>query len=151
MIAVIQRVKSASVMVNDELISSIDQGYLILLGVTKDDTDGDAQLLADKISTFRIFSDDEKNMNRSIQDVHGSILVVSQFTLCGDWRRGRRPSFSNSAPPEQAEQLYLYFSQLLKNNNIPVKMGRFAAMMDVELINDGPVTFVMDSKSKPNE
>lgn len=151
MIAVIQRVKSASVMVNDELISSINQGYLILLGVAKNDTDEDAQLLADKISTFRIFPDGEKNMNRSLQDVSGSILVVSQFTLCGDWRNGRRPSFSNSAPPEQAEQLYLYFSQLLKNNNIPVKMGRFAAMMDVELINDGPVTFVMDSKNKPNE
>jgi len=151
MIAVIQRVKSASVMVNDELISSINHGYLILLGVTKEDTDEDAQLLADKISTFRIFPDDDKNMNRSVQDVRGSILVVSQFTLCGDWRKGRRPSFSNSARPEQAEQLYLYFSQLLKNNNIPVKMGRFAAMMDVELINDGPVTFVMDSKNKPNE
>lgn len=151
MIAVLQRVKSASVMVNGELVSSIDQGYLILLGVAKDDTDEDAQLLADKISTFRIFPDDEKNMNKSLQDVSGSILVVSQFTLCGDWKKGRRPSFSNSAPPEKAEQLYIYFSQLLKKNNIPVKMGRFAAMMDVELINDGPVTFIMDSKNKPNE
>ena len=151
MIAVVQRVKSASVMVNEELISSIDRGYLILLGVVKDDTDVDAQLLADKISTFRIFPADEKNMNRSLQDVSGSVLVVSQFTLCGDWRKGRRPSFSNSAAPEKAEQLYLYFSQLLKNKNIPVKMGQFAAMMDVELVNDGPVTFIMDSKNKPNE
>ncbi|MBC8311899.1 MAG: D-tyrosyl-tRNA(Tyr) deacylase [Candidatus Marinimicrobia bacterium] len=148
MIAVVQRVKSASVTVGDEVISKIDQGYLILLAVAKDDTDEDAQFLAEKISTFRIFSDGDKNMNLSIQDVNGSILVVSQFTLCGDWRKGRRPSFSSSAPPEMAEQLYLKFSHLLQNKNIPVQTGQFAAMMDVELINDGPVTFVMDSKDK---
>ena len=150
MIVVVQRVKSASVLVDGKIIGKIDQGYLILLGVAKDDTEVDAQFLADKISTFRIFSDGDKNMNLSIQDVGGSILVVSQFTLCGDWRKGRRPSFSSSAPPEKAEQLYLHFSKLLKNNNIPVKTGQFAAMMDVELVNDGPVTFVMDSKNKPN-
>ena len=150
MIVVVQRVKSASALVDGKIIGKIDQGYLILLGVAKDDTEVDAQFLADKISTFRIFSDGDKNMNLSIQDVEGSILVVSQFTLCGDWRKGRRPSFSSSAPPEKAEQLYLYFSKLLKSNNIPVKTGQFAAMMDVELVNDGPVTFVMDSKNKPN-
>ena len=150
MIVVVQRVKSASVLVDGKIIGKIDQGYLILLGVAKDDTEVDAQFLANKISTFRIFSDGDKNMNLSIQDVGGSILVVSQFTLCGDWRKGRRPSFSSSAPPEKAEQLYLHFSKLLKNNNIPVKTGQFAAMMDVELVNDGPVTFVMDSKNKPN-
>ena len=150
MIVVVQRVKSASVLVDEKIIGKIDQGYLILLGVAKDDTEVDAQFLADKISTFRIFSDGDKNMNLSIQDVEGSILVVSQFTLCGDWRKGRRPSFSSSAPPEKAEQLYLHFSKLLKNNYIPVKTGQFAAMMDVELVNDGPVTFVMDSKNKPN-
>ena len=148
MIAVVQRVKSASVLVEGKIIGKIDQGYLILLGVAKDDTKVDAQFLADKISTFRIFPDGDKNMNLSIQDVEGSILVVSQFTLCGDWRKGRRPSFSSSAPPEKAEQLYLHFSKLLKNNNIPVKKGQFAAMMDVELVNDGPVTFVMDSKNE---
>jgi D-tyrosyl-tRNA(Tyr) deacylase len=150
MIVVVQRVKSASALVDGKIIGKIDQGYLILLGVAKDDTEVDAQFLADKISTFRIFSDGDKNMNLSIQDVEGSILVVSQFTLCGDWRKGRRPSFSSSAPPEKAEQLYLHFSKLLKNNYIPVKTGQFAAMMDVELVNDGPVTFVMDSKNKPN-
>ena len=146
MIAVVQRVKSASVLVDGKIIGKIDQGYLILLGVAKDDTEEDAQLLADKISTFRIFPDGDKNMNLSIQDVEGSILVVSQFTLCGDWRKGRRPSFSSSASPEKAEYLYLHFSKLVKNNNIPVQIGQFAAMMDVELVNDGPITFVMDSK-----
>ena len=150
MIAVIQRVNSASVTVDDEIFSNINQGYLILLGVAKEDTEADAQFLAHKISTFRIFPDGDKNMNLSIQDVEGSILVVSQFTLCGDWRKGRRPSFSLSASPEKAEQLYLHFSKLLKSNNIPVKTGQFAAMMDVKLVNDGPVTFVMDSKNKSN-
>ena len=150
MIAVVQRVKSASVTVDGEIISKISQGYLILLGVAKDDSEADAQILADKISTFRIFSDDKKNMNLSIQDVAGSILVVSQFTLCGDWRKGRRPSFSSSASPEKAEYLYLHFSQLLNNNNVPVQTGQFAAMMDVELVNGGPVTFIMDSKNKLN-
>ena len=148
MIAVVQRVKSASVTVDGEIISKISHGYLILLGVAKEDSEVDAQILADKISTFRIFPDGVKNMNLSIQDVAGSILVVSQFTLCGDWRKGRRPSFSSSAPPEKAEKLYLHFSQLLKSNNIPVHTGQFAAMMDVKLVNDGPVTFVMDSKNK---
>ena len=148
MIAVVQRVKSASVAVGDEVISKIDLGYLILLGVAKDDSEADAQFLADKISTFRIFPDGDKNMNLSIQDVNGSILVVSQFTLCGDWRKGRRPSFSSSAPPEIAETLYLKFCELLSIQNIDLKKGQFAAMMDVELINDGPVTFVMDSKDK---
>ena len=150
MIAVVQRVKSASVLVEGKIIGKIDQGYLILLGVVKDDTKVDAQFLADKISTFRIFPDGDKNMNLSIQDVEGSILVVSQFTLCGDWQKGRRPNFSSSASPETAERLYLHFSQLLKSNNIPVHMGQFATMMDVKLVNDGPVTFVMDSKNKPN-
>ena len=150
MIAVVQRVKSASVTVDGEIISKISHGYLILLGVSKDDSEVDAQILSDKISTFRIFSDGEKNMNLSIEDVVGSILVVSQFTLCGDWQKGRRPSFSSSATPEKAEQLYSHFSKLLKSNNIPVQTGQFAAMMDVELVNDGPVTFVMDSKNNSN-
>tara|TARA_B110000495_G_scaffold169284_1_gene156567 strand:- start:254 stop:700 length:447 start_codon:yes stop_codon:yes gene_type:complete len=148
MIAVVQRVKSASVTVDDEIISKIEYGYLILLGVLKDDTEVDAQFLADKILTFRIFPDGHKNMNLSIQDIDGSILVVSQFTLCGDWRKGRRPSFSSSAIPEIAESLYLKFCDLLSTQNIDVKTGKFAAMMDVKLINDGPVTFVMDSKDK---
>jgi|TARA_B110000495_G_C22503449_1_gene308691 D-tyrosyl-tRNA(Tyr) deacylase len=148
MIAVVQRVKSASVLVDGKIIGKINQGYLILLGVAKDDTEVDAQFLANKISTFRIFPDGDKNMNLSIQDVEGSILIVSQFTLCADWQKGRRPSFLSSALPEKAEQLYIHFSKLLKSKKISVKMGQFAAMMDVELINDGPVTFVMDSKDK---
>jgi D-tyrosyl-tRNA(Tyr) deacylase len=150
MIAVVQRVKSASVTVANETISKIGQGYLILLGVAKDDMEADAQYLADKISTFRIFPDGDKKMDLSIQDVEGSILIVSQFTLCGDWRKGRRPSFSSSAPPEKAERLYLHLSQHLKDKNIPVQTGQFAAMMDVELVNDGPVTFVMESNNKLN-
>ena len=150
MIAVVQRVKSASVSVDGKIIGKINHGYLILLGVAKDDTEADAQFLADKISTFRIFPDGDKNMNLSIQDVEGSILVVSQFTLCGDWRKGRRPSFSSAALPEKAEYLYLYFSKLIKSKNICVKTGQFAAMMEVELVNDGPITFAMNSKNKLN-
>ncbi len=148
MIAVVQRVKSASVTVDKKIISKINHGYLILLGVSKEDTESDAQFLADKISTFRIFPDGTKNMNLSIHDVEGSILVVSQFTLCGDWRKGRRPSFSSSAPPEIAESLYEKFCVILSEKNIPVQKGQFAAMMDVDLVNDGPVTFVMDSNEK---
>ena len=148
MIAVLQRVKSASVTVDEKIVGNINHGFLILLGVSKDDTESDAQFLSDKISTFRIFPDDKKNMNLSIHDVKGSILVVSQFTLCGDWRKGRRPSFSTSAPPKMAESLYEKFCEMLTEKNIPVQRGQFAAMMDVELVNDGPVTFVMDSKEK---
>jgi D-tyrosyl-tRNA(Tyr) deacylase len=148
MIAVLQRVKSASVTADEKIVGSIKHGFLVLLGISKDDTESDAQFLTDKISTFRIFPDDQKNMNLSIHDVKGSILVVSQFTLCGDWRKGRRPSFSTSAPPEMAELLYEKFCEMLTEKNIPVQRGQFAAMMDVELVNDGPVTFVMDSKEK---
>ena len=148
MLVVLQRVKKASVEVENKIINRITNGYLILLGVAKDDTNADAELLVDKISTFRIFPDKKKNMNLSIKDVGGSILVISQFTLCGDWRKGRRPSFSNSAPPEIAEKLYEQFCELLEKKHIEIKKGQFAAMMDVELINDGPVTFVMDSKQK---
>ena len=148
MIAVVQRVKSASVKVDKKIISTISNGYLILLGITKNDDEVDAKFLADKISTFRIFPDDRKNMNLSILDIEGSILVVSQFTLCSDWQKGRRPSFKRSAKPEKAESLYLYFSELLKEKNILVQMGQFGAMMDVELVNDGPVTFVMNSNDK---
>ncbi|MBT5078781.1 MAG: D-tyrosyl-tRNA(Tyr) deacylase [Candidatus Marinimicrobia bacterium] len=148
MIAVIQRVSSAQVEVDSEVVGKIRNGFLILLGVFKDDDELDAKLLVDKISVLRVFQDENKNMNLSIQDVNGSILVVSQFTLCGDWRKGRRPSFSSSAPPEIAETLYLKFCELLSIQNIDLKTGQFAAMMDVELINDGPVTFVMDSKDK---
>ena len=148
MIAVLQRVKSASVTVNEKIVGRINHGLLILLGISKYDTESDAQFLRDKISTFRIFPDDQKNMNLSIHDVKGSILVVSQFTLCGDWKKGRRPSFSTSAPPKMAESLYEKFCEMLIKKNIPLERGQFGAMMDVKLVNDGPVTFVMDSKEK---
>ena len=148
MIAVVQRVKSASVKVDKKIISTIENGYLILLGIAKDDIKADAEFLADKIATFRIFSDDKKKMNLSILDIKGSILVVSQFTLCSNWQKGHRPNFTSSAKPEKAESLYLYFSKLLMDKKIPVQRGQFGAMMDVELVNDGPVTFVMNSNDK---
>jgi len=148
MISVLQRVKSASVFIDKQMISSIDSGYMILLGVANNDTDADAKFLADKIAGFRIFPEGDKNMNRSITDVDGMVLVVSQFTLCADLRRGRRPGFTTSAPPEIAEPLYLKFCDLLSEQEITVKKGRFGAMMDVSLINDGPVTFVLNSREK---
>ena len=148
MIGLIQRVKSASVLVDGQTISKIAHGYLIFLGVANDDIKTDAEYLADKIENFRIFPDDKKNMNLSILDVKGSILVVSQFTLCANWQKGRRPSFTRSAKAEKAENLYRYFSKLLKDKKIPVQMGKFGAMMDVKLVNDGPVTFVMNSNDK---
>jgi len=148
MIAVLQRVKSAAVRIAGETVGAIDQGYLILLGVYADDLESDADFLADKIAGFRIFPDAGNNMNISILDVQGSVLVVSQFTLCGDWRKGRRPSFTKAAPPEKGAELYEYFNAKLKNKGIPVETGVFGAMMDVELVNQGPVTFVLDSKEK---
>ncbi len=145
---VLQRVKSASVSVKGTKISCISNGLMILLGVTKTDTEDDVKLLTDKIVKFRIFSDENNKMNLSVKDISGSILVVSQFTLCGGWQKGRRPSFSSSAPPKLAKKLYLLFISLLKNYDVHVKTGEFGAMMDVALINDGPVTFVMDSRDK---
>jgi D-tyrosyl-tRNA(Tyr) deacylase len=148
MISVLQRVKSASVFIDKQMISSIDSGYMILLGVAKNDTAADAKFLAKKIASFRIFPEGDKDMNRSITDVDGMVLVVSQFTLCADLRRGRRPGFTASAPPEIAEPLYLKFCDLLSEQEITVKKGRFGAMMDVSLINDGPVTFILNSREK---
>lgn len=148
MIAVLQRVSHAQVEVDQKIVGKINKGLLILLGVCKDDDESDAKFLADKISVLRIFKDENKNMNLSLQDVDGSVLVVSQFTLCGDWRKGRRPGFQKAAMPEEANRLYGYFSKLIKGKNIPVETGVFGAMMNVTLTNDGPVTFVMDSKEK---
>ncbi len=148
MIAVVQRVSSAGVEVEQKTIGRIDKGYLVLLGVCRDDDEGDVKFLADKISGFRIFPDGNRNMNLSIHDVNGSVLVVSQFTLCGDWRKGRRPSFTRAAPPEEGNRLYELFIRELRTRNIPVETGEFGAMMNVSLVNDGPVTFVLDSKEK---
>ena len=145
MVAVLQRASEGKVTVEDRITGEIDSGLVILLGVAQGDTESDADFLADRIAGFRVFNDDQGKMNRSIRDVNGSALVISQFTLAGDWRKGRRPSFTSAAPPEEGERLYEYFCDQLRKLEVPVKTGEFGAMMKVSLINDGPVTFVMDS------
>jgi len=148
LIAVIQRAKSGSVSVDEKIISQIELGFVILLGVTDQDDETDADYLAGKISHLRVFNDENKKMNLSIQDVKGSALVISQFTLCGDTRKGRRPSFIHAASPEKGNFLYEYFIAQIENNGVPVKSGEFGAMMNINLINEGPVTFVLDSKQR---
>ena len=148
MIAVIQRVSQASVKVEGEKIAKIDKGLLILLGIFTDDTELGCQFLSDKIANFRIFSDYFSKMNLSLKDIGGEALGVSQFTLCGDWLKGRRPSFIHAASPDHGEKLYNVFIDNLDSKGIPTKTGKFGAMMEVSLINDGPVTFVLDSKLK---
>lgn len=138
--ALIQRVKRASVSINKELYSKIGVGLLVFLGVEKTDTEENADKLVDKISKLRIFEDENEKMNLSVMDVSGEMLVVSQFTLCGDCKKGTRPSFDAAAKPEDAVRLYEYFVEQVKSLNIPCQTGKFRAMMDVELINDGPVT-----------
>jgi len=146
--ACIQRVKRAAVRVEGELCGSIGQGMLVLLGVAADDVEDDARWLADKIATLRIFDDREGKMNLSLSEVGGSMLVVSQFTLLADCRRGRRPDFLGAAPPEKAEKLYQVFIQAVTKYGLPVEKGRFRHHMEVELINDGPVTLIIDSLRK---
>ena len=148
MIAVIQRSKSGSVSVDEKIISQIELGFVILLGVTDEDDETDADYLAGKIFHLRVFNDKDKKMNLSIQDVKGSALVISQFTLCGDTHKGRRPSFIHAASPEKGNTLYEYFIAQIENNSVPVESGEFGAMMNVNLINEGPVTFVLDSKQR---
>jgi D-tyrosyl-tRNA(Tyr) deacylase len=143
---VLQRVKSARVDIAGETVGSIGAGLVILLGVTQTDRPEDAEYLADKVVQLRIFADESQRMNRSLVEAGGALLVVSQFTLYGDCRKGRRPSFDHAAPPEQARALYEYFVQRLRLSNVPVETGVFQAEMEVHLINDGPVTFVLDSK-----
>lgn len=138
--ALIQRVKRASVSIGGQLYSSINSGLLVFLGVEKDDEKENAEKLAQKIINLRIFEDENDKMNLSVKDVQGEILVVSQFTLCGDCKKGTRPSFDKAANPDKANSLYEYFVNCLKECNLPVQTGRFRAMMDVELVNDGPVT-----------
>ncbi|MED1468366.1 D-aminoacyl-tRNA deacylase [Bacillus salipaludis] len=144
---VVQRSKKAKVTVNGEITGQINSGLVLLVGVTHDDTDEDAVYLADKVANLRIFEDDAEKMNLSLLDVGGEILSVSQFTLYGDCRNGRRPSFINAARPEQAIGLYETFNRLLRDKGIHVETGRFGAMMEVELTNDGPVTLIVDSKA----
>ena len=143
--AVIQRVKSASVTVEGKLVSEIQKGLLVFLGIAQEDTPADVDYMASKIANLRIFEDDEGRMNLSILDVGGEALVVSQFTLYGDCRKGRRPSFIHAARPEKADPLYQAFMDEISRLGVPVKTGIFQAMMDVELINDGPVTMMLDS------
>lgn len=144
--ALIQRVKSASVSIDGEIVSSIEQGYLILLGVKKGDDAEDARLLAEKIGKLRVFSDENGKMNRSVTDIGGSILVVSQFTLCANYAHGNRPDFLNAEAPDAANALYLHFVSLLRDMGIPTETGRFGADMQVALVNDGPVTIDMESE-----
>ena len=142
---VIQRVKSASVTVEGKVISEIHKGLLVFLGVAQEDTPTDVDYMANKIANLRIFEDDEGLMNLSILDVAGEALVVSQFTLYGDCRKGRRPSFIAAARPEKADPLYQAFMDEISRLGVSVKAGVFQAMMEVELINDGPVTILLDS------
>ena len=144
--AVVQRVKRASVSVDGEVISSIGGGLLVLLGVAKEDAEADADLLADKVANLRVFRDDEGKMNRSVKDAGGEVLAVSQFTLMGDARKGRRPSFIDACEPERANTLYRHFCTKVREQGLPCGAGKFQAMMDVELVNDGPVTILLDSK-----
>ncbi len=143
---VIQRVKTASVRVNNKVVGKIGQGLLLLIGVSDMDSKSDVEFVANKCAELRIFPDDEGKMNRSVLDVGGEILAISQFTLLGDTRKGRRPSFIKAAKPEIAEDYYYYFNQILNQKGLHVETGVFGAMMDVELINAGPVTLIIDSK-----
>ncbi|NNG01677.1 MAG: D-tyrosyl-tRNA(Tyr) deacylase [Desulfobacteraceae bacterium] len=143
--AVVQRVTQSTVLVDGETIGSIEKGVLVLLGVSKTDSEKEAAYLAGKIANLRIFEDDDGKMNRSLLDINGSILVVSQFTLLGDCRKGRRPSFISAAPPEQARELYEYFIRQCKHEGLDTQTGRFQAMMQVSLVNDGPVTLILES------
>jgi len=143
--AVIQRVTRASVTVNEEIIGQIGNGLVVLVGIARDDTKVEAAYLVDKISNLRIFDDEEGKMNLSVKDVKGALLIVSQFTLYGDVRRGLRPSWIDAAPPEVAEPLYDFFVRQARSVVDEVATGKFQAMMEVELINDGPVTILLDS------
>ena len=143
--ALLQRVSSASVSVEGTTLSSIEQGFLILLGVKKGDDEEDARLLAEKIAKFRIFSDENRKMNKSVRDVGGSLLVVSQFTLCACYAHGNRPDFLEAESPVRANELYEYFVSLLREQDIPVGTGEFGADMQIALVNDGPVTVMLES------
>ncbi|MDR4925397.1 D-aminoacyl-tRNA deacylase [Peribacillus simplex] len=143
---VLQRSKAAKVVVADQIIGQIDSGLVLLVGVTHGDTLDDAAYLAEKIVNLRIFEDENEKMNHSLLDVGGSILSVSQFTLYGDCRKGRRPNFMDAARPEEANELYEAFNEELRKKGVHTETGQFGAMMDVQLTNDGPVTLILESK-----
>lgn len=145
--AVLQRVTSAHVNVEHSTVGAIGRGIVVLIGIRRGDTQEAAEFLADKIVNLRMFADQEGRMNRSLLEIGGAVLVVSQFTLYGDCRKGRRPSFDEAAPPEQARELYEYFVRCLKSSNIIVETGVFQAEMEVHLVNDGPVTLILESKA----
>jgi len=145
--AVVQRVVRAGVKVDSEEIAHIGQGYAVLLGVSTDDTEADAKTLAEKIAHLRIFDDEQGKLNRSILDVGGAVLSVSQFTLYGDTSGGRRPSFIKAAPPERAEALYEAFNQHLRGLGVRVETGQFRATMVVDIANHGPVTMILDTRA----
>jgi D-tyrosyl-tRNA(Tyr) deacylase len=146
--AVFQRVRSARVVVDGEQVSAIGPGALVLLGVGKDDTEKDVTYMAGKIAGLRVFSDEEGKMNLSLLDISGEVLVVSQFTLYGDVKKGKRPGFDQAAPPQKGEELYLKVVEELQGMGLTVKTGVFGANMQVELVNDGPVTILISSKKE---
>ena len=145
---VIQRVSEASVTVDQKTVGAIGQGLMVLLGVAQGDTSQDAKALAEKTAGLRIFEDDAGKMNRSVEEIGGSLLVVSQFTLLGDCRKGRRPGFTDAAPPELADQLYEEYVAALRSRGVNVATGVFRADMQVALVNDGPVTMLLDSRKQ---
>ena len=142
----VQRVHSASCTIDGQVTGAIDEGLLLLAGVTHDDTEPEAKLLAGKALNLRIFNDPEGKMNLSVTDIQGGLLSISQFTLYGDCRKGRRPSFIKAAPPEQGDRLYQFFNTSLMESGLRVATGKFGAMMDIQLINNGPVTIMLDSE-----
>lgn len=144
--AVVQRVHTCSVSVEHKIVGQIEKGLLVYLGVEKEDTDEDMQYLVEKISGLRIFSDSDGKMNLSVQDIHGQIMVVSQFTLCADTRKGKRPSYNNAASPQMGEQYYNHFVDAVRAKGIKADTGVFGGKMQVKYTNDGPVTILLDSK-----
>jgi len=143
---VLQRSRQASVTIEGSVCGAIEHGFVLLVGLTHDDTEADAEYAAKKIAGLRLFEDEDGKMNRSISETGGQVLSISQFTLYGDSRKGRRPSFIEAARPEHAEPLYDHFNEQLRSHGLIVETGRFGAMMDVALVNDGPVTLIIESK-----
>lgn len=146
---VLQRVKQAAVEVNKQTVGQINKGVCLLIGIEKGDTEEEALYLAPKITELRIFPDEEGKMNLSLLDIAGEVLAVSQFTLAASLKKGRRPSFDNAEDPERAEKLFRFFVEVIKEKGIKVETGVFGALMDVHLVNDGPVTFILERKKLP--